>query len=122
MGDLFGELDSLYSFGRSRAEMIAVTEVTNAYANGQRGVYDEAGVPLPAYQPAAHPRCRCWTTTALLPSNEWVIVWQTNNDELVCTQPLDTPWAMVGGCKELHGRVVSEGPYLGMLLSEVGKG
>ena len=118
MGDLFSEIESLYAFGRSRAEMVAVTETTAAYGAGRQASYDQAGIPPQAYWEPAHPRCRCWTAANLLPSDEWVVVWQTNKDELVCKQPLDTPWGVAGGCQDLQSRVVSEGPYLGLKLSE----
>ena len=60
MGDLRRKLGSIYS--PVRAEMIAVTEVTRAAAEGERGVAGELrnqGIDM-------------------------VEVWQTNNDELVC--------------------------------------
>ena len=60
MGDLRKKLGSIYS--PVRAEMIAVTEVTRAAAEGERGIVSELskqGITM-------------------------VEVWQTNNDELVC--------------------------------------
>jgi hypothetical protein len=60
IGDLRKKLGSIY--GPVRAEMIAVTEVTRAAAEGERGMVAELrnqGI-------------------------EMVPVWQTNNDELVC--------------------------------------
>jgi len=64
MGDLYEELGGLYPFGESRARMIAVTEVTRAYAEGNlagaRGIEAEGLF-------------------------EWRKKWQTNNDELVCS-------------------------------------
>lgn len=63
MGDLFGKLAGLSSFGSKRARMIAVTEVTRAYAEGNRAsakVYEDEGLLT------------------------WVRTWETNNDGLVC--------------------------------------
>ncbi len=65
-GQTIGELEEQISglFGAVRAEMISVTEVTRAAAEGERGIADELrkeGIDM-------------------------VPVWQTNNDELVCPQ------------------------------------
>ena len=60
MGDLTGRLGTIYS--PQRAEMIAVTEVTRAAAEGERAFADEVakeGIIL-------------------------VEIWQTSNDDLVC--------------------------------------
>ena len=119
MGDLYDEIEGLYPFGRSRAEGIAVTEVTRAYGEGKEKAYAEAGIPPRAYNEPAHPRGRCWTAAELLPNGEWVVVWRTSQDELVCKQPLETPWGTVMGCEDLDDRVVSVGPWLGMKLYDV---
>jgi len=48
-----------------------------------------------------------------------VVVWQTRNDEVTCTDLYPVPWGgEVNGCRDMHGRVISAGPYLGMSLSE----
>ncbi len=49
----------------------------------------------------------------LLSNNIWVVIWRTNRDELVCKQPLDTPWGVVGGCLGLEDIVISPGEFLG---------
>jgi len=59
-GDLEGQLSSL--FGPVRAEMIAVTEVTRAAAEGQQGLVSEVAAQ----------------------GIEMVDTWSTRNDELVC--------------------------------------
>lgn len=59
-GDLEGRLSSL--FGPVRAEMIAVTEVTRAAAEGQQGLVSEVAAQ----------------------GIEMVDAWSTRNDELVC--------------------------------------
>lgn len=86
--ELFREIEPL--FGRNRAELIAVTEVTRAYAEGSRVAWRTSGVieqiqwrtardeqvcpicgglngkrtdldgDFDGYFPPAHPRCRCW--------------------------------------------------------------
>lgn len=68
MGDLFAELESLPGFNESRAQMIAVTEITRAYAEGNKlsaQKYEDEGLFT------------------------WKRVWQTNNDDKVC--PLCAP-------------------------------
>jgi len=90
-GQLVHQLDRAV-FGRTRAEMIATTEITRAYAEGNRhswigsrvikrmrwqSVGDELVCPIcgprnqtiaeldrdfGGYFPPAHPRCRCWVT------------------------------------------------------------
>lgn len=57
LDSLIGELERV--FGRERAELIASTEVTRAYAEGNRRAYQESGVV-----------------------QRWE--WRTANDELVC--------------------------------------
>ncbi len=108
-------------FGPVRAENIATTEVTRASASGDEEVYRQLGLAPLAFRPPAHPRCRCSTAIERLPGGEWVTVWLTRMDEIVCAQPLMTPWGTVNGCGDLGaggGRVLNEGPYLGMTLSD----
>jgi hypothetical protein len=72
MGDLYEKIEGVYAFDSRRARMIAITEVTQAYAQGNlataRAAEDEYG-------------------------DLFVVVktWHTNNDELVCPAcgPLD---------------------------------
>lgn len=118
MGDLYRELEQLYAFSPSRARAIAVSETTDAYAEGNQQAYIEAGIPPMAYQPKAHVRCRCWPGAVLLSNGDFVVTWRTNRDELVCRQPLETPWGGAVGCRDLNNRVISEGQYLGMKLRE----
>lgn len=112
-----------------RAESVGVTEVTRAAAQGNYLVYEQAGVALPPmfdsgigtqepFGPPAHPRCRCWPRVIRLPDNSWIVIWSTNRDELVCKTPIKTPWGEVQGCRALHNRVLSAGPYLGKSLTE----
>lgn len=118
VGDLMQVLQDDFGFNESVAQMIAVTETTKAYQKGHETDYAEAGIPGVVYGPPAHLGCRCWTAADMLPNFDWVVLWRTNNDHLVCTQSIDTPFGAVAGCRDLEDRVVSEGPYLGMTLSE----
>ena len=119
MGDLFRqiglieEIPGKFVFSAARAKTISVTEVTNSYQAGHEAGYEAAGFPSVAFGPTAHPNGRCWTNADILPNNEFVIVWRTNMDSLVCTRPLATPWGEVGGCAALENVIVSEGPWLG---------
>lgn len=119
LGDLVEELTPIMNGNASRAELIATTETTNAYAEGEAIVYREAGIPEPVFRPAAHPRCRCWTSVQRV-QGQFVVVWQTNRDELVCVEPIQTPWGVVEGCKELHTMVISEGEWLGRKVGSLG--
>lgn len=78
-------------FGESRARRIAVTEATRSYAEGTFAGYEAAGFgrrPVPENRPPEHPNCRCFVGVAPEASN-WVYVWYTSQDELVC--PLCRP-------------------------------
>ena len=104
----------------ARAWTVAVTETTRAFAEGNRLAYLQAGMPDIAYNNPSHPNCRCGTAAKRLrASNAWVIVWETNNDEKVCDQPLDTPWGSVEGCEALQDVIVSYGPSLGRKFESV---
>jgi hypothetical protein len=118
MGDLTNSLQRILGSNEYRAALIATTETTRAYAEGSDLARQEAGLPATAYNPPAHPGCRCWPSPAMLANGDWVVTWQTNRDEVVCKQPLMTPWGEVAGCRGLHGHVISEGAYLGMTLDE----
>lgn len=99
MGDLEASLARL--FGPLRAEMIAITEVTRAASEGERGfaaelnklglqttfiwntsndeIADDCPICGPRNGkrqgdgwdelPPAHPRCRCWPTTEVIPND-----------------------------------------------------
>jgi hypothetical protein len=103
----------------ARAWTVAVTETTRAYAEGNRQAYLQAGLPNLAINAPLHPNCRCGSgARRIRSSNEWVIVWETDNDELVCDTPYDTPWGTVAGCQALQDVIVSYGPYLGRKFDE----
>jgi len=106
-------------FGRGRAELIAATEVTRAYDEANDLVRQRVGLPATAFKAPAHPGCRCYTRPVLLPNGTWVVVWASVKDERVCQRPVDAPWGRVNGCQALQGVIVSEGDYLGRLLSDV---
>lgn len=105
-------------FGRERAERIASTEITNAFAAANDAAWQQMGLPGHEYRPAAHVRCRCYTRPLLLADGVWVTVWASVKDERVCTRPIKTPWGVVNGCRDLQGMVVSKGPYSGLYLRE----
>lgn len=118
MGQLFDSLSKSYALSENRARNIGVTEVTNSYSEGRELAYADGGIPTAVYKPTAHVNCRCWDAAILLADNTWVVVWRTNRDELVCKQPLDTPWGVVGGCRGLENIVISPGEFLGENLRE----
>jgi len=127
--DLEARLAPILNDNVRRAETVGVTEVTRAMAQGEYVVYESAGVLLPpqfdtgvgfesTFGPPLHPNCRCWPRVVRLPNDVWIVVWQTNRDELVCTQKRDTPWGVVNGCREMNGKVLSAGQYMGKSLAE----
>jgi hypothetical protein len=65
MGDLYGQIESVYAFGESRSRMVAVTEVTQAYAQGN----------IQAAQALEESYADLFVIRK---------TWHTNNDELVC--------------------------------------
>jgi len=114
LSKLAQQIESLDSaFGPARARLIAQTESTNAFAQGNVRAWTAAGVQLAAYTPAAHPGCRCYLQPWRTPDGQTVMVWYTAHDERVCTQPLDTPWGTVAGCRDLHMTIVSQGDLMG---------
>lgn len=119
LGSLAEQLLPITGQNADRAFTIAVTETTNAYSAGEVAAYEEAGLPRAVFAPAAHPRCRCWPRPKRLKTGEWVVLWTTNRDEIVCKTPITTPWGVVEGCRELHNTVISEGPYLGKNLKDI---
>jgi len=87
-------------------------------ADGRDIVRQEAGLPKPLFKPPLHDGCRCFDSPALLDDGTWVVVWQTRNDDVTCTDPYPVPWGETQGCKEMQGRVISEGPYFGMPVEQ----
>ena len=92
-----------------------MTETTRAFAQGEALLYQAAGVGQMLYVPPAHPGCRCWTA-AVRSGGETLIVWKTNRDDVVCRQPLVTPWGTMDGCRSLHNMVISAGSRAGKKL------
>jgi hypothetical protein len=119
MGQLTDQLQRVLDVNQARAAMIGTTEVTRAYAEGEDLAYQAAGVPAMAFKPPGHPYCRCFPSAKRLSNGQWVVIWQTNRDEIVCRTPINTPWGVVQGCRELHNVVISEGQWAGQKLSEV---
>ncbi len=111
--------DGAAIFNRARARLIAQTESTNIYANANAMAWQASGIPPAMFKPTAHIGCRCYLQPYKLPNGEWVIVWYTARDDLVCVEPIETPWGKVEGCRGLHTRIVSQGKWLGRKLSEV---
>lgn len=101
------------AFGPKRALLIAQTESTNSFAHGNVMAWAAAGLPRVVFPPSAHPRCRCRIQPKQLPDGTTGVIWMTVEDELVCDQPIDTPWGTVDGCADLDNTIVSEGSYLG---------
>lgn len=112
LDDLVQKIGSIID-NPSRAEAVAVTETTNAFAQANSQAWQAAGYAPAFYTPSAHVNCRCWIQPKILSNGDKVIVWNTAEDELVCTTPLSTPFGEVRGCRELNGRIVSGGEYLG---------
>lgn len=126
--DLIKRIDDMGVFGPARSQMIAVTEATRVYAEGNSQAWEAAGAMPALLKAPLHVRCRCFMSPRRLPSGEFVIVWQTGLDDIVCPQPgkkprsYPVPWGTVNGCRALHKVVVSQGPYLGMAVDDaIGK-
>jgi len=117
-GDLAAALEKVLGTNRQRALMIGRTESTRATAAGRDEGRVAAGLPVTLFKPPLHPRGRCGDAAELLDDGTWVVTWQTRRDEIVCTAEYDVPWGTgtVRGCRGMHGRVISEGPYFGMLI------
>jgi len=75
-------------FNVDRAQMIAETEATRAYAEGKVAGYMASGLAdlPPERKPPddSHVRCRCDVTLEKQENGEWHWIWLTANDELVC--------------------------------------
>ena len=119
-GDLVKILKPILDDNLARAWSVAITETTRAISEGNDLAYKAAGVPPMAYKPPAHPNCRCTTAVKhIRSSNEWVVVWVTEQDGVVCTKPLIVPWGTVGGCHALQGVIISQGEHLGKKFGDV---
>ena len=118
LGDLATALERVLGYNKYRARMIARTESTRALSAGRETSRVTAGLPRTLYRAPAHVNCRCGDSEELLADGTWVVIWQTRRDEVVCIRPLETPLGEMQGCRDLHGRVISEGPYFGMPIEE----
>ena len=120
MKDLVESLKPVLDDNISRAWTVAVTETTRAYAAGNDLAYQSVGIPPIAFLPPLHVNCRCDTGVRRIRSaNAWVVVWYTDSDSLVCHTVHDAPWGPVAGCRDMHLRIISEGPWLGKKFGEV---
>jgi len=117
-GDLAAALEKVLGTNRQRALLIGRTESTRATAAGRNESRIAAGLPLTLFPPPLHPRGRCFDAVELLDDGTWVVTWQTRRDEIVCIAEYDVPWGTVRGCRGMQGRVISEGPYFGMLIEQ----
>ncbi len=127
VGDLKALLAPMLADNISRADAVAVTETTRAVAQGNIIGYTQAGaVPPPDFMgadhimrpfgPPGHVNCRC-DTAFVRYKDQYLIVWLTNRDDLVCVKPIKTPWGVVRGCSALHGVCISAGAYLGKRIA-----
>lgn len=85
LSDLTAKLAPI--FGETRAELIASTEVTRAYAEGNLTAWEAAGFnrrPVMSEIPPAHGRCRCWITLDPAEGGGYNYVWNTAMDDRVC--------------------------------------
>lgn len=113
--DLIDQLKPLLENNEYRADMIGTTEVTRATNAGDALMYESAGIGKVVFPPPGHVNCRCFTSPKRY-RGVWVIVWETDRDEVVCTSPISTPWGVVEGCHALQNVVISEGDYLGQKI------
>lgn len=85
LSDLIDHLGT--RFDATRAELIASTEATRAYAEGSFTLYEQAGFnarPPEGDRPPDHPRCRCFVSLGEMAPGEWHYIWYTVTDERVC--------------------------------------
>jgi hypothetical protein len=120
IGELVSQLKPVLDGNAIRAWRIASTETTRAFVSGSNAAYRQAGLPVADYAPPGHPHCRCDTAVKRV-GDQWVIVWLTHRDELVCTRPIQTPWGEVAGCRGLHGIIISRAPWFGQKIGSVGR-
>lgn len=114
IGELVNQLKPVLDGNDVRAWRVAVTETTRAFAEGNAIAYRQAGLPRVLFHAPLHVNCRCTDRAKRLSTGEWVVVWETNKDELVCTKPVMGPQGlMVAGCRALNGVCISEGPNYG---------
>lgn len=97
----------------NRSNTIATTETTRIYAEANAKAYQEAGCGQAAFLPPAHVNCRCYIRPAKDPDGNWVMIWHTAFDEVVCKKEIRTQWGTVIGCKGMHLLCLSHGNYLG---------
>jgi hypothetical protein len=107
------------TFGKSRAQAIAASEITRADAAAAEGLGALFDVTY-AITPPTRTNCRCRVSLQTLPNGEVVGVWLTARDDRVSTaKRVDTPWGERVSDADLEGIIVSEGPYLGRSFDEV---
>lgn len=85
LADLIDQLGT--RFDAIRADLIATTEATRAYAEGSFTLYEQAGFnarPPEEDRPPDHPRCRCFVSLGEREPGMWYYIWYTANDERVC--------------------------------------
>ena len=89
-------------FGERRAELIASTEVTRAYAEGNVAGWRASGMAdrEPEQKPPYHPGCRCWLVLQMNADGSWDYVWRTATDEIVCPECGDLADTTVGIARE----------------------
>lgn len=122
LGDLEQLLMPLLDNNATRAQAVAVTETTRAFAEGNDIVYQGIGIGATLIKPPQHPNCRCTIIAKRVKSsNSWVSVWETVNDEITCTRPIETGTSLgtVEGCHALQGMVVSMGDYFGEYFDDL---
>jgi len=113
--DLRAQLSPVLADNEARAEAIGTTESTRVFSEGDTAAYRIAEIGRVAFGPPAHVECRCFTSPQRYRGG-WVIIWETDRDEIVCRQPIDAPWGTVNGCRELQNTIISEGEYLGQKI------
>ena len=74
------------TFGEKRARIIAMTETTRAYAEGNIATWRASGLAdhEPSTKPPAHPNCRCSLSLVEESDGSWQYIWNAANDELMC--------------------------------------
>ncbi len=89
-------------FGERRAGLIASTEVTRAYTNGNIAGWRASGMVDrdPEQKSPLHPGCRCGIVLQMEPDGSWIYVWRTAMDELVCPECGDLADQSVGIARE----------------------
>ncbi|KKN74789.1 hypothetical protein LCGC14_0386820 [marine sediment metagenome] len=75
-------------FSEQRAQLIAQTEITRAFAEGTIESYIDSGLVSgpPEIRPPndSHPGCRCWPGLIEDGKGNWSYIWLTSADEKVC--------------------------------------